>query len=516
MIKLEFKEYNEADWQDWTLYLIDYSDVNKMIESELDADVGVIVFDSISLTMKLESPLTDYFNEVYLTASKKLMFRISKVKKLSNDYVRMFEGIVDLESIEFDDDFPYVSFDVLDKLSYLNKVERTNCKSLINLKTAAGRGLPSLNYADGEYYELHIQGTTDLFVLLKRFVRIGGIITEEIVDQSLLKALYGEVLAVGDKYYFVKASGLVDSSEYPGTRETRLKHTPGNDIINGVFRIDTADFPYQIGGAAKPLYVYTRGLFGRDFENISLLPIGDAGSANVNTVTSFSGVLAIKAISSLVIPNIELVDRTSSVASIPLYYFKQLIFDSPFGENPLDALKFLADTLLLYAYFDKNGRLVVAQKTALTAGTSRTISPDYISRINKKFFWKTPADAIELTAKSFLVDGSGNYIEVTVNFQSNPDLKPKNVIKKTIICNDTLVTTEQNLIDWAEIQAEAYLDFYKVKRCSIQYTLTLNDDTINWDLLDRIGTDYFFSAISFDLDNNVVELEAVEIEGIVW
>jgi hypothetical protein len=488
LIKLEFKEYNEASWQDWTLYLIDYSDINKLIESELDADVGIIVFDSVSLTMKLESPVTDYFNEVYLTASKKLMFRISKVKKLSNDYVRMFEGIVDLESIEFDEDFPYVSFDVLDKLSYLSKIEDLRIKNITD--TLSNR--VDLN---GDYRIAIFEDVPGQLI-----IEIQSILTPDTWDTPPDGALLpGEVLAFNDggtvKYILIKGFGLEDETiDNPPYYYTRAR-IYGLYSFTGTLYLTTTSLSD----------IYEVNIYGQNIYNYLSTQI-----------SSYNPIKLIKALIEQIYPNTGVVDKTSGSLQIPLNYYNQLIDFSPFGENPLDALKFLADTLLLYIYFDKFGRLVIAQKTALTAGTSRTIYPEYISKIDKKFFWKTPADAIELTAKSFLIDGAGDYIEVTVNFQANPDLKPKNVIKKTIICNDTSVATEQNLIDWAEIQAEAYLDFYKVKRSSILYTLTLNDDTINWDLLDRISSTYFFSAINFDLKNNTVELEAVQIEGDVW
>lgn len=117
-------------WQDFTFYKLSQSALNLRAESENSGEVGVIVFDDITLTFYYSPLLNGVVNPVYndidllsLNEKSRLLIRINRVSE--NEEVTRYNGVIDISTIQFplvkfpdgSDYVTSISFMVKDKLS---------------------------------------------------------------------------------------------------------------------------------------------------------------------------------------------------------------------------------------------------------------------------------------------------------------------------------------------------------------------------------------------------------------
>ncbi|MFO7446394.1 MAG: hypothetical protein R6W90_08505, partial [Ignavibacteriaceae bacterium] len=540
-IKIEFIEYTGApvDWEDaedWSDYLAEPPVLNRRVESENEGEAGVIVFDSASVTFRYDAgnPVHDVFS-IDLSAKIRYVFRISAPKS-DKSYTVLFEGMADFSTIEEPGDQNIINFEIVDKLSALGVIPAQPARTkYYDDYVNSGPASPNegINPGTNTSRQVNIQKVVP--DLGDQWVDI----THEWWDSSIEAwipeygtandiTLYlepGSLIKRENEYVIVKQAALIDipGSQYKAIRaEIQPVFEPGFifGTLSAYCEVD-GRFPY-----------WSKELWGIDCNNL-----------NGNILKSLDGIKAIEALYNQAWPGETITLKPDTFEfPIPSEYAVRFIDENPLGGTPLDALKTLADSMRCYIYCDHNGDLVIQSKAALaTNGTTRTIGTTPIISSHKKYFWDKLADGVSVTAKSWLLDGGNEYItgnaSVSTQVPGSGFIKPKNQLRKELLVDnnslsaagitlepdgslsDPLIPSgdqEEILNRYAVIIAQEYLNFYGKRRSSRELTLKLDNNTIEWDLVDNIeidSVDYFFTSADMDLAGKTISLTLVEVTG---
>lgn len=528
-VKIEFKDYPSGSWQDWSEYVNTPPVISKKVESENEGEAGAIVFDSATITFKYEvgSPVYDAFS-IDLSSKQRYLFRISAVKS-DKTYVQLYEGIADFSTLGWPED-NLVSVDLTDKLSALNILQNVPVRTLRSLKDNTSNHLPwlvPLDYANGDYYIINVgTGSQVVFELIKyihpaftpQHINVGS--TAVVPAGTILKRMEAD----GDKHLFAKSSYLFEANN-PGENDTWLEPSGDSDNITGSFRIDSTDADaYLISDPSVKLKYYKDEFYSSNICNTSYY--WDSLGYWKTEVTSFKGEKILQYLINQAWPGILITFRGFSTFDIPYSYWRKTMDENPFNKTPLDALKMLADTMKVYIYVDKTGNVIIQSKSALaTSGITRTIgSTKKIKKPRKKYFWDKIVDGVIINVESWVTDettgeslvGTSELTKQPSGFTSTQKIKPKNSITKDILAGDSSVDTQEELNALAATEALAFLNFYGLRHSSFDMVLNLDDNTIEWELIDNIilsGLTTFFTTLEFDLVERTVKLQPVEIQG---
>ncbi len=528
-VKIEFKDYPSGSWQDWSEYVNTPPVISKKVESENEGEAGAIVFDSATVTFKYEvgSPVYDAFS-IDLSSKQRYLFRISAVKS-DKTYVQLYEGIADFSTLGWPGD-NLVSVDLTDKLSALNILQNVPVRTLRSLKDNTSNHLPwlvPLDYANGDYYIINVgTGSQVVFEVIKyihpaftpQHINVGS--TAVVPAGTILKRMEAD----GDKHLFAKSSYLFEANN-PGENDTWLEPSGDSDNITGSFRIDSTDADaYLISDPSVKLKYYKDEFYSSNICNTSYY--WDSLGYWKTEVTSFKGEKILQYLINQAWPGILITFRGFSTFDIPYSYWRKTMDENPFNKTPLDALKMLADTMKVYIYVDKTGNVIIQSKSALaTSGITRTIgSTNKIKKPRKKYFWDKIVDGVIINVESWVTDettgeslvGTSELTKQPSGFTSTQKIKPKNSITKDILAGDSSVDTQEELNALAATEALAFLNFYGLRHSSFDMVLNLDDNTIEWELIDNIilsGLTTFFTTLEFDLVERTVKLQPVEIQG---
>ena len=143
-----------------------------------------------------------------------------------------------------------------------------------------------------------------------------------------------------------------------------------------------------------------------------------------------------------------------SVFNMPLDYYIQTLDNLPFNKQPVDALKYLANAMNAYIYFNKNGELVIEKWLTLSskAVTYSGVFPGMFKNLKsgtKKFFWDKLVDGVKITVKSYMashdISGnvvSGEYLDGGGSWTRYSNIEPRNSLEKEVVIDS------QNLSDY--------------------------------------------------------------------
>lgn len=127
MLKVKFRNGASGTLVDWTPYMViqEVGVIKRSVESENPGEAGLIVYDNVSLSFRYE-----YGNVVYeafsvdLSTSQLYFFEIYALKS-NKEEVKLFEGIADFTTIEWDLNEKTIRFDVVDKIKALDLLTDT-------------------------------------------------------------------------------------------------------------------------------------------------------------------------------------------------------------------------------------------------------------------------------------------------------------------------------------------------------------------------------------------------------
>ncbi len=512
-VKIEFKDYPSGSWQDWSEYLSEPPRISKKVESENEGEAGLIVFDDAEVSFRYESgsPVYNAFS-TDLTSKQRYLFRIS-APKTDKTFVQLFEGIADFSTLNWSEFNNVISFSLVDKLSALNLLQGEITRVLDTLNARVLTQYPDADglefRVDNNYLnEIWIKpafGDTSSYTLNSFATPIlfaGEILRDPIamyltIPSSLTYGLVTESWIEGgwNKIKYIK----VDGFQYSAWYDERTYHR----------------FPIWF----SPNYIAEFG--GKEIYGIDIL------NYNAGVPQSINGFSLIEVLISKAWSGINFIYRGISAYNIPLSYYILFLDENPLGKTPLDALKMIADSMKCYIFFDRTGsNLIVQSKSSLaTGGTTRSIgSTKIISGPEKKYFWDKLVDGVTVNVKSWVLDdvtgenliGVAELTKQPTGFSALQKIKPKNSIKRELLVGDPAVDTQEELNTYAAQEALSVLNFYGLRHSSFDINLNLDDNTINWELIDSLTISTlttFFTKMEIDLVTRNISLEAVEITG---
>ncbi len=127
MLKVKFRNGANGTLVDWTPFMViqEVGVIKRSVESENPGEAGLIVYDNVSLSFRYE-----YGNVVFNAFSTDLnnvqlyIFEIYSLNSNKQE-VKLFEGIADFTSIEWDLNDRTIRFEVVDKIKALDLLEDT-------------------------------------------------------------------------------------------------------------------------------------------------------------------------------------------------------------------------------------------------------------------------------------------------------------------------------------------------------------------------------------------------------
>lgn len=512
-VKIEFREYPSGSWQDWSEYLAEPPRVSKKVESENEGEAGVVVFDDASVSFRYESgsPVYSAFS-IDLTSKQRYLFRISTFKT-DKTFVQLFEGVADFSTLKWNEYNNVIGFSLVDKLSALNLLqgELTRVLSTLNARILASQ--PS---ADGIEFRVDNNFTNEIWI--KPFI-YSTQPDYDLVDFTSVILNPGEIIRDPTAMYLTLPSKITYALVTESWIENgwnKIKYLNVDGFDHTTWFNETGYYRYPIGFGSNCIAEFgEKEIYGIDVLNyISGIP------------QSINGLSLIDILIKKAWSDATIIHRGISSYNIPLSYYIFFLDENPLGKTPLDALKLIADSMKCYIFFDRSGNLIVQSKSSLdTGGTTRSINnTKIISGPEKNYFWDKLADGVTINVKSWAVDevtgknlvGAAELTKQPTGFSALQKIKPKNSIKKEMLVGEPNIDTQQELDTYAAQEALSLLNFYGLRHASFDLILNLDDNTIDWELIDRLTLDSlttFFTKLEFDLNERTVELEAVEITG---
>jgi len=122
MLKIKFKNGFEGTLVDWTPYMViqEVGVLKRNVESDNPGEAGLIVFDNLALSFRYEQGSVVYnaFNEG-LDNAVIYIFEVYAIKS-DKEEIKIFEGIADFTTIEWNINEKTISFEVVDKIKALD------------------------------------------------------------------------------------------------------------------------------------------------------------------------------------------------------------------------------------------------------------------------------------------------------------------------------------------------------------------------------------------------------------
>jgi hypothetical protein len=122
MLKIKFRNGLNGTLTDWTPFMViqEIGIIKRGVESDNPGEAGLVVYDNVSLSFRYETgnPVYEAFN-TSLSGAQFYIFEIFALKS-SREEIKLFEGIADFTTLEWDLNERTVRFDVVDKIKALD------------------------------------------------------------------------------------------------------------------------------------------------------------------------------------------------------------------------------------------------------------------------------------------------------------------------------------------------------------------------------------------------------------
>jgi len=494
--------------------------VSKKVESDKKGQPGLIVFDSmpVELVIKdepLKSVLTEenfarienlYGNYKFISATVRL--------KIEDTWQFLFDGIIDYESVVFTDT-ETITFDLLDRISALKLMENKNARSRISVKNGRhGQTLPwlvPLNYGDNEYYKITIAMSGGNFAIeINKYVRINELyqwVHVSVHSTPLFQP--GEILEVYNgssfrKFALIIKSYCAENPEYPGEYDTWGLYDSLSDDISGAYYISSAQVEsYLSSDSTKKFYYYKDEFYGG----------GVITYKENNIVKSFNAILLIKNLIQGFWPDMAFTTFTN-LFQIPLSYWLKTIDDMPLEKHPLDALKFLANSMQCYFYIDSAGTFNIKGKQLLyetSVPNDRVLNIDDLLKHSVGYYWDKKIDAITVTVLTPYNYTGSAYLQT-----GNQEIQPQNAIEVEVF-TDSAHKTQAEVNALAAEVANQFMNFYGKRRALLSYSKKINNNTITYALthnnIFRLKR-FFIITLKLNTKAMTMDVEAVNIDDL--
>jgi len=512
-VKIEFKDYPAGSWQDWSEYLSEPPRISKKVESENEGEAGLIVFDDAEVSFRYEagSPVYSAFS-IDLTSKQRYLFRIS-APKTDKTFVQLFEGIADFSTLKWNEFENVISFSLVDKLSALNLMQGEITRVLDTLNA---RVLAQYPDADGLEFKVDNNYPNEIWIEAA-FGNSGSYYTSGFSTPIIFPGeIIRDPMSMQGSYPSPITYALVTESWIDAGLRNRIKYIKVDGFDYTQWLNETTYYRYYVWFSGGGIEYGQKEIYGIDILNY-----------NAGVPESINGFSLIDVLIKKAWSDVNIVYRGISSYNIPLSYYILFLDENPLGKTPLDALKMIADSMKCYIFFDRTGsNLIVQSKASLaTGGTARSIgNTKIVSGPEKKYFWDKLVDGVTVNVKSWAVDdltgenlvGVAELTKQATGFSALQKIRPKNSIKRDLLVGDPAVDTQAELDSYAATEALSILNFYGLRHNSFDLTLNLDDNTINWELIDRLTLNSlttFFTKLEFDLVERTATLESVEITG---
>lgn len=504
-VKIEFAKttnYSSASWEDWSGYLCEAPGISRKVESDNPGEAGLIVFDNALITLYYAegNPVYQRFNNIELNSGERYLIRISS-SRTDKTYKTLFEGMIDFSTIEWPENGAAISFEAVDKLSALGILETAMPRTLIRRDPNPLDGTRYYALSIGPYFQFRYEVNNHPVDFNPPF-QPGDI-------------LCSEDPANPDNKFFLVTKAVKNWLE-PGE--------PG--VLDPYYVYEVYVLNGTTGGLNDDHYFFYSGYYtGAEIglyrtASVSVNPNKPELPQTAEELYAFDGIKLIKALIRKQWRDMPVINKTGAASfNIPLNYFGQLINEKPFNSNPLEALKFLANAMNCYLFINSDGEAVIQSRNNLTGGAARDINSGRLISAVKKYFWDKLIDGVNVTVKS-CIQSEGKFLEGTSSLSyrlpgSSGTIEPKNAIEKEAVAAED-ANTQEELDACAGRIASEYMLFYGKRHEAIDYEIELNDDTMEWDLIDHIiinSEAYFFDKMDMDLSGRSISLEAVKITG---
>lgn len=445
-------------------FILDVGNLHRRIESDKPGEPGLIVFDNVNFEFPLSAFSTengghDDFSPGNLDSYGNYLFTIKWDN--GSEELLLFEGMLDKGSVVYTKT-ETVKFDVLDKLSALSLIDLGNARPKIYFEyDRLGEGsvedyLYEFIHPSGEWYEA-IRFKDD----------------ETTYTDAQLLIYPGDIIAKNDELCLVKDAYLnqfEDNGQYYDEIIVEYwSDVPAHETVD--------NFP-----------LYEKYFYGVDI-----------GTYVSGVLEHYDGIKIIEAIVKQVWPEINIINNTGSEHFlISLDYYKDLIDNKPFDKKPLEALKFLAKSMEIYLFINKNGDLVLQKNDQLgTYGDPFNIDQNYESADYEKHYqWDKKIDYVLVKN----ANDSADYGE----YPQSPNFIPRNKLELEVFdFNNNLNEIAQN-----------YYNLYGKRRQSAQLKIKLDENGMRLDMLQKVvfdAIDWFIVNLTIDLKQMNLELNIVEI-----
>lgn len=283
----------------------------------------------------------------------------------------------------------------------------------------------------------------------------------------------------------------------------------------------TADKKFQI---FQKVYVFDKTYFGQTFLNTS------GGVAQ-----SYDALALLTTLIQSIWSDASVTADGFSDYDLPLEYFNRLVDFLPFDEHPLDAVKFLADSMNAYIWFDPGGDVIIRKWSTFDLRTPDENLDNFNAKFMggiKNYFWDKLADSVEVYVKSWLpqidLDGNwtGDYVDGAGATTNGNYSKERNVVKKTVVADvDTLSTygitfdfdedywdIATKLNQYGTLKSSEFFDFYGKRHFAFDVTYGFDIDLIQLNVGDVVtfrSAEYFIVNLEYTLDEVSFRLVSV-------
>jgi hypothetical protein len=482
-------------WQDWSIWRLESSAVNKKVESDNPGEAGVVVFDNVNMTFYMGDSLTvngtEYLNPVKAAFSgdidSKKRFIIKKLgvkydypevygKIVSEDYLNdivteagqyletegakelqsraEFEGVVDfttitMPSIPNDDgeDFNTISFDVVDKLTALNtlalmptRVEGFIKPDVINNALESVEYFKTENRNDfGMNYVKYVGASVTLYTINYPYAPdVGDLIVLNFLDgQNGTETYLGLILT---KY--------LDESWEPGYNRMHYKILPNfPDWYAGKV---TGAFPSRLATTQRWIDALfcDENIFLEEATSYEWMTTSGLETHTGWEITAINGIKLIEAILKQRWPDASIVNKlkdgsgtTMATFPLPLNFIFQLLDEFPFGKESLEALAYIVNAIDCWIFTDIDGNFVLQNKNSFefpeTTPALTVIDLDLIKikSATKKIFWDKLVDSVVMNVLSWIPNplDTTQFLDGVGYAFKVTGIKPRNEMTKDVI-----------------------------------------------------------------------------------
>ncbi len=526
-VKVRFHDYSTGIWEDWSQWVILPPATSEKVESKSKGLPGVIAYDSAKLTLRYHKGIRPY--EVFsadLSSDIRFVFEISIPDDTGTQYQRL-QGIADISTIETPAYQKEISFEIVDRLSAINKLVTQNIREdgtiFGNVYGGTGDRINYAKYWDTDAITMRYTRSDSLVIntLESDAPDIGDIIEIDFLNNGESN-LPDHLGLITFKYF---------DSQFINGRVFLGIHSENSDYYEATTDQDhtgTCDEKIRTDTTWYSSLFYNQDIYLKRYRDNDYPLRRYTTQSIIETIYvsgweiyAFDGIKLIEAIVKQQWNNITVVNRIGADNfPVPLSFFTQLIGEHPFDEHPFDALVKLADTMQCYIMLNEANELIIQNKKDIStvAGTERTIGNTRIYDQDPKYFWDKLVDGVEVTVKSWLKDSNGDEISGFYALYKGA-IKPKNILKKTILCDDPTITDVNGLNAVAYTQAQVLMDFYGKRHKSNTLTLNYDSNTSQWKLTDWVVIDnekYFIVAIDLDNATKKMEIEIVSVIGYAY